>query len=322
MRNIIIFCACVIIFSAFPVFSLEIDFQLIELENVSRYDEDRIAFQHIELPNKLFDKLPNTDNSVESLLIIKNKKMYLIKDGYDNISDVNLKRILVSIDDKDPKLIDKELRGINSKPNYVRITERRIELLKKIDLNEGEDFVNRTFGKFYLNVRDAFLKKHIELFRNLMINRKESGLFVERVRLPRKLVLGGGDEKFKFATYVTAKSEDEKIFFAADSDGDGITETFAVRIGDGFSWGYQCGPNIIFIYNNTRDDIKQLIGNLTKEAAFGTTEEENVISKDMDWHFRKSMYGRSAQGKNWDENENIDIWMRELIYESDLDKKK
>ncbi len=322
MRSITIICAFIISIVALPLFAVEFDFQLIELENVSRYTEDRIAFQHIELPDKLFDKISNTDNSVESLLIIKNKKMYLIKDGFDNINDVKLKRMFLMIDDKDPKLIDKELRGINGKPNYVRITERRIELLKKIDINEGEDFVSRTFGKFYTNVRDAFLKKHIEIFRNLMINRKESGLFVERVRLPRKLVLGGGDEKFKFATYVTAKSEDEKIFFAADADGDGITETFWVRIGDGFNWGYQSGPNIIFIYNNTKDDIKQMIGNLTKEAAYGTKEEEEVIAKDMDWHFRKSMYTRSVQSKNWDDNENIDTWIRDLIYESELDKKK
>lgn len=322
MRTITILCASLIMAATLPLFAVEFDFQLIELENVSRYTEDRIAFQHIELPDKLFDKIPNTDNSIESLLIIRDKKMYLLKDGYDNISEINLKRILVTIDDKDPKLIDKELRGITGKPNYVQITERRIELLKKIDINEGEDFVSRTFGKFYTNVRDAFLKKHIEMFRNLMISRKESGLFVERVRLPRKLVLGGGDEKFKFATYVTAKSEDEKIFFAADSDGDGVTETFWVRIGDGFNWGYQSGPNIIFIYNNTKDDIKQLIGNLTKEAVFGTEEEQNIISKDMAANFKQSDDGKSAQGKNWDDVENINILIQKYIYESDLNKKK
>ncbi|MCX7680037.1 MAG: hypothetical protein N2316_12595 [Spirochaetes bacterium] len=322
MKHLCIICLCIVVLSSLSLSAREIDFQLIELENVSRYHEDRIAFQHIELSDKLFDKIPNTDNSIASLLIIKNKKMYLIKDGYDNISDVNLKRILLSIDDKDPKMIDKELKGITGKPNYVRITERRIEILKKIDINEGEDFVSRTFGKFYINVRDSFLKKHIAIFRNLMINRKESGLFVDRVRLPRRLVLGGGEEKFKFATYVTAKSEDEKIYFAADADGDGITETFCVSLGDGFNWGYQSGPNIIFIYNNTKDDIKQLIGNLTKEAALGTKEEEEIIAKDMDWHFRKSMYGRNVQQKSWDENENIDIWIRDLIYESELERKK
>lgn len=322
MRIITIICACIIAAAALPVFALEFDFQLIELEKVSRYTEDRIAFQHIELPQKLFDKIPNTDNSVESLLIIRDKKMYLLKDGYDNLSEINLKRILVTIDDKDPKMIDKELRGITGKPNYVQITERRIELLKKIDINEGEDFVSRTFGKFYTNVRDAFLKKHIEIFRNLMIGRKESGLFVERVRLPRKLVLGGGEEKFKFATFVTAKSEDEKIYFAADADGDGVTETFWVRIGDGFNWGYHCGPNIVFIYNNTKDDIKQLIGNLTKEAVYGTPEEQNIITKDMEANFKLSADGKSAQAKNWDDVENANILIEKYIYESELDKKK
>ena len=31
-----------------PLFSKDIEFQYIELEQVSRYSEDRIAFQHIE----------------------------------------------------------------------------------------------------------------------------------------------------------------------------------------------------------------------------------------------------------------------------------
>lgn len=317
MRIITIICTCLIAAATLPLFAREFNFQLIELENVSRYSEDRIAFQHIELPQPLFDKIPNTDNSIETLLIIRSKKMYLLKDGYDNLSDINLKRILVSIDDKDPKMIDKELHGITGKPNYVRITERRIELLKKIDINEGEDFVSRTFGKFYTNTRNAFLKKHIEIFRNLIIGRKEAGLFVERVRLPRKLVLGGSEEKFKFATYVTAKSEDEKIYFAADADGDNITETFWVRLGDGFNWGFESGPNIIFIYNNTKDDIKQLIGNLTKEAVFGTSEEENIITKDMESNFKLS----GSQGKNWDDTENINLLIEKLIYESELKKK-
>lgn len=318
MRTITIICACIISVAALPLFAREFDFQLIQLENVSRYHEDRIAFQHIELPDKLFDKIYNTDNSVETILIIKAKKMYLLKDGYDNLNDINLKRIMVSIDDKDPKMIDKELRGIDGKPDYVQITERRIELLKKIDTNESEDFVSRTFGKFYINIRDAFLKKHIEIFRNLVIGRKESNLFVERVRLPRKLVLGGGEEQFKFATFVTAKSEDEKIYYAADADGDGVTETFWVRIGDGFNWGFNSGPNIVFIYNNTKEDLKQFIGNLTKEAVLGTPEEQNIITKDMEVNFKLS----GSQGKNWDETENINLLIEKYIYESDIEKKK
>ncbi len=319
MRPYSIALLTMILLISVPLISRDTEFQLIELENVSRYTEDRIAYQHIELSDKQFARIPNMDSSVASLLIIKDKKMYLIKDGYDNLNEINVRKTLLEIEDK--IVGDLNLNKISGKPNYVRITERRVEVLKKID-NAGVDgFVARNFGKFYSNLRNAFLEKHVSIFKRLLTSRKESGLFVKRVRLPRKLILGGGDEEFKFATYVVAKTDDEKIYFAEDADADGVTETFAVNIGDGFHWGLKSGPNIIFIYNNHQEDIKNIIGNLTNEAAQGTKEEEEVIKANMDFQFRKSIGGKSAEGKSWDDPENIKRWLQDLIYESELDRK-
>jgi len=320
MRPYAIALLTVILLISVPLVSRDAAFQLVELENVSRFTEDRIAYQQIELSDKQFARMPNMDSSVASLLIIKDKKMYLIKDGFDNLSEINIQKTLLEIEDK--IVGDLSLNKISGKPNYVRVTERRVEVLKKIDMNGVDDFVARTFGKFYINLRNAFLEKHVAIFRQLLISKKESGLFVERVRLPRKLILGGGDEKFKFATYVIAKSDDEKIYFAEDADADGVTETFSVNLGDGFHWGFKSGPNIIFIYNNRQEDIKKIIGNLTNEAAQGTKEEEEIIKADMDFQFRQSMRGKSVQGKAWDDQENINRWIQDLIYESELDRKK
>ncbi len=316
----ITFFTVIFILTAIPIISMEFNLQLIELENVSRYSEDRIAFQHIELTDKQFAEMPNMDSSVASLLIIKDRKMYLMKDGYDNLNDLKWQKSMLEIEDK--VVGDLSLNKISSKPNYIRITERRIEILRKIDSLNGETFVAKNFEKFYLNVRNTFLEKHISIFRALMINRKESGLYVEKDRLSRNLYLGGGEQPFKFATRVYAKSDDEKIYFAEDADGDGVTETFSVHLGDGFHWGYKSGPNIVFIFNNKQDDIKNMIGNLTKEALAGTAEEEEVLKADMDQQFRKSMQSNSVQGKSWEDTENIKRWIADIIYESERDKLK
>jgi hypothetical protein len=182
------------------------------------------------------------------------------------------------------KLIgDLWLTKINSKPDYIRVTERRIELMK----NFSEDFVAKNFGSFYTSVRNAFIQKHVSIFRQLMRDRRESGLVVERFPLPKPLYIGAPtDEPQKFATTVVGKTIDEKLYYAEDADGDGVTETFYVDIPDGFNWGYKSGPNILFIFNNKEEDLKQLMGNLTRDAYFGTPEEEkNIIEtfpKDSD----------------------------------------
>jgi hypothetical protein len=127
---------------------------------------------------------------------------------------------------------------IDNKPDYIRVTDRRVEVLKNI----SQEFVTNNFGEFYTSVRDRFLQKHVNIFKALMINRKESGLFVERTPLPKRAYDEGPT---KFRTVVTGKTIDEKIYYAEDADGDNITETFSVTIPDGFNWGYKSGANIV-----------------------------------------------------------------------------
>jgi len=247
-------------------FGRGIDFMPIEVETVSRYNEDRIAYQQIQTAPNL-----GRDDSVASLLVIKDRKMYLLKDGFDDPRVVRTQQVLL---EKESAIVgDVWVNKINGKPDYIRITDRRIEVMK----NFSEDFVAQQFGAFYTSVRNAFLKKHVQVFRQLMTNRAESGLVVERVPLPKPIYVGAPDEPTKYATYVIGKTIDEKIYYAIDADGDGVTETFTVNIPDGFHWGYKSGPNIILILNNTDEEVKGIIGKLAHEAYYGTPDEEKSI---------------------------------------------
>jgi len=172
IKSKIIFILVALIFIVSPAIAKKgISYKIIELKNVSRYTEDRIAFQRIE--NK--DSHTKGDNSLECLLIIKNKQMYLIKDGYDNAKQVETNRIILETENR--LIPDLWVNKIQDKPDFIKITDRRIETLKKID----EAFVDKNFGKFYRSTRNKLIKKHAEIFRKLMINRKESGLYVLRL---------------------------------------------------------------------------------------------------------------------------------------------
>lgn len=260
--NIFIFAVLL----SFPVLSRDFSFLPIEIEQISRYTEDRIAFQHIQK-----EIGPNIENSLASLLIIKDKKIYLIKDGFDSAKQVEGQRQIL---DTENKLIgDLWANKINSKPDYIRITDRRVEVLK----NVSEDFVSRNFGNFYTSIRNSFIQKHVKVFKGLMRDRRESGLVVNRTIVPRPTYIGSVDKPQTWAISVVGKTIDEKVYYAEDADGDGVTETFSVELPDGFNWGYKSGPNIINIYNNKEEDIKQLIGSITHDAYFGTSEEEKSI---------------------------------------------
>lgn len=248
-----------------------INFVTIEMENVSRYNENRIAFQHIEETIS-----PIIDNSLETLLIIKDKKMYLIKDGYDSLNDVQTQKMIYDMENR--LYGDLWINKLNSKPDYVKITERRVEVMKKID----EEFVTQNFGNIYKQTRDMFVKKHIAVFLNLMTNRDASELHVERTPIPKHAILNAPEnEPTLFATSAYAKSSDGKIYFCEDADGDGVTETFSVSIADGFNWGYQSGPNVLFIFKNKQDDLKEMIKDLSKYAYYGTPAEESAINQEI-----------------------------------------
>ncbi|HEY1407017.1 MAG TPA: hypothetical protein VF857_10445 [Spirochaetota bacterium] len=262
--------ACAAVFASASAFGKDIDFLTIELENVSRYNEDRLVYQQIQ---KWTD--PNKDDSLATLLIIKNQKMYLIKDGFDDLQDVQARRMKLEIDSQQFAEEDLWVNKLNGKPDYVRVTDRRVELMKNFD----EGYVSKNFGDTYSKVRDAFIQRHVALFEQLMRNRKESGLVVKREIIPTGIVQKGttDDGKVKYFISVVGKSNDGRVYYAEDADGDGKAETFWVSIPDNFHWGYKSGPNVIFIYKNKEKDIEQLIGKLTNEAYFGTADEEKNI---------------------------------------------
>jgi hypothetical protein len=299
----------------------EIPYELINLENISRYDEDRIAFQHIQL-NAPEYTLTTKDNSITNLLIIANRKMYLMKDGYDNPEFARSRRIIIELENKLFKNDDLWINKIDSKADFLRIFDRRIEILKKIDSAADEkvetkkgdkpgsgspvkaekDFVAKNFQKLYTNVRNEFLKKHVSIFKKLMIDRKKSGLHVERKPLPKPFYVGAKNVPAKYSIRASVKTIDEKFYYAEDADGDGITETFTVNIPDGFNWGYKSGPNIIFIYNNREKDLEEIIGSLTSDAYHGTDEEAQAIKESMKSTFPKE-----------DDPKNVKKWIDKMV---------
>ncbi|HPB81516.1 MAG TPA: hypothetical protein PK200_05700, partial [Spirochaetota bacterium] len=98
------------------------------------------------------------------------------------------------------------------------------------------------------------------------------------------------------------------------ADGDGITETLTVNINDGFHWGFKSGPNIIFIYQNKDPEIQKLIGNLTKDAYFGTEEEQTTLKKSMSKEFSPK---KNVVSTNWDDKSIINRWVSDLVPQTD-----
>jgi hypothetical protein len=253
--------------------SKEKNYLILDPDKISRYNEDRIAFQRIETPDEQMK-----DNSVENLLIIKENKIYHLVDGYDIVSDVQMKKIIMDAENKYIENNDFWLNKINGKPDYVRIIYRRSDLLK----NTNEEFVTSNFGQFYKSVRDKFIKLHVDKFRTLMRNRGESRLTVKKRLLSVKVNPDNpNDIKQRFFKSASAKAGDETVYYCEDADGDGITETFMATIDDGFIWGVGSGPNLLVIRGNTDKDIETLIGKLVNESENGTVEEEKKMFQNF-----------------------------------------
>ncbi len=266
---IIMLIACISFFLSTELFSKDIPFKVITIEKVSRYIEDRIAYQHVQSE----DNNPRVDDSIANLLIIKDRQIYLIRDGYDDPKKVEQERYIFELRRKIYGSLWKN--KVNSKPDYIRITDRRVERL----LNVNEEFVTKNFGEFYKNVRNSFINKHVNIFKRLFIDREESQLVVKREPISPPVFIGADEKAAKFSIRVSGRTSDDKVYIAEDADGDGITETFTVDLSDGFHWGYKSGPNILFIYKNKDAEVNQLIGKLANDAYFGTPEEEEMILK-------------------------------------------
>ena len=269
---------CLIVTFSVSGFSKDLTYKDITIDTVSRYNEDRIAYQQVEY---IIDpeEHQQQDTSLASLLIIKDKQMYLFKDGYDDPKIVEQNRIIKEMENS---YILNELwvKQIDGKPDYLLITDRRTEIMKRITVSgDSNENVNQRYSDFYVKMRDAFIQKHVSIFRGLLINRKDADMKLVRTPIPKALNYNGPT---KFFTSVTAKTKDGQVYYAEDGDGDGITETFSVELPDGFHWGYKSGPNIIFIMKNKQENIKAMIGTLTKDAYEGTPEEEKIITKQFD----------------------------------------
>jgi len=267
--NIILFTF--IISFSISLISREFRYLPMDLEKISTYDNDRVVFQRVEQSTDLA-----RDNSFESLLIIKNRKTYLMMDGYDSPYLANIRKIKIAIQ----KIYGENVNDLiwtnklNGKPDFVQVMERRIQLMK----NANEEFVSTNFGTFYKSIRDKFIKEHVEKFHQLMKNRGESDFYVDTKQLPRPLYLADVvGYKDKYSTIAKARAMDGTTYSCEDTDGDGITETFMADGNDGFSWGYKSGPNLILIYKNTDKDIETLIGKLANEAVYGSVGEEKEM---------------------------------------------
>lgn len=266
--------------SASDLFSKVIEFQTIVPDKISRYSEDRIVYQRIEIKKDIIrdDFRENypliKDNSVESLLIIKDRKIHFIVDGYDSFDDVKTKKNLSDSDNVYVANNDFWLNKINGKPDYIRIMDRRDNLM----INSNEEFVTTNFGSFYKSVRDKFIKLHVDKFRQLLRNRSESKLTISKNVLSYKINPEDyNDVKQKLFISAKAKANDGTIYYCEDADGDGITETFTATRDDGFDWGLESGPNLLVIMGNTDKDIETFIGKLVNEAVHGTVEQEKKM---------------------------------------------
>jgi len=282
-------CAIAIVFILFlssgsTLFSKEQKFSVIEPEKISQYKIDRIVFQRIEKKknDSKDDFIENytvtKDNSVENLLIIKDKKIHFIADGFDSISDVQKFKILSDSANKYVPDNDYWVNKINGKPDYIRVLYRRSDIL----INSNEEFVTTNFGAFYKSTRDKLIKMHVDKFRMLLTNKRESDLKVEKRLMSYSVNPGNSNDiKQKFYFSAKAKSIDGTIYFCEDADGDGITETFTASRDDGFDWGINSGPNLLCIIGNTDKELETIIGKLVKESIYGLAEEEKKAAQEV-----------------------------------------
>ncbi|MBN2158868.1 MAG: hypothetical protein JW807_05690 [Spirochaetes bacterium] len=269
-----VFLACLfaasILLPAAALYSKEPDFTTVAIKKLNRYDEDRLFYQQYEKSHEEFSD-ESRDNSFATLMLIKDKKVYLFQDGYDNPELVKYNRFVLEKGNQNiPDMWQNKIDGL---PDYVVITNRRIEVQK----NTTKEWVSANYKDFYTSVRDKLLRKHVAIFMSLIVNRLDSEINVSRKRIPRKIY--EGDEP-KFSTSVSARTPDGgTVYYAEDANGDGITETFTAHSSDGFQWGYKSGPNLVCIVNNTQKDIENIIGRLTNFGYYGSADEEQVIKK-------------------------------------------
>jgi len=251
---------------------------------VSTFRADRVVYQQIEQ-----DVTPYYDDSFASLLIIRDSKMYFFEDGYDDrIQEMKRYQGARASGYMIPDLWPNKISG---KLNHVIVTDRRLISLRGFD----SDAIESRFGQEYRDTRDKLIKKHTEVFYGLLTRPHEIEMAVVRRPIPRKFM---DDEPIRYFSSVTVKTFNGRVYYAEDTTGDGVTNTFTVTEPDGFNWGFKSGPNVICIINNTQEDIKEMIGTLVFDAQNGTeafwekAKKEFIPSDQMD-NFIDDLYGVS-----------------------------
>ena len=257
----------VLFFCFVSAISQEVPFQLVNIERLSRYSENRVVYQHFE---KEFS--PFIDNSIALLLIIKDSKVYLIIDGYDDPDVVDDLRF----QDAQQTTLQPDFwpNKISGSPNFIRITDRRQDIIR----STSAEFAAKNYGELFTVMRETFLKRQAAIFMALLMNRRENNVTVERTPIPRKV---NDENPIRYKITVKAKAPNNTIYFAEDAEGDGITETFTVSLSDGFAWGHKSGPNIINIQGNKQEDIAGIIGKLADYGYNGLPEEEEIVRQSF-----------------------------------------
>lgn len=282
-KSSVIIIFCILIFSS-ALFSKEKKYSILDPDKISNYKIDRIAFQRVERKNNLYkdDFTENytvtKDNSVESLIIIKDKKVYFLVDGYDSVNDIQVEKVIKDAEGKYSLEHDFWVNKINGKPDYLRVIDRRSDIL----VNSNEEFVTANYGAFYKTARDKYIKLHVDKFRQLLKNRRESKLSVYKNLVSYNVNSeNSNDIKQKYFMSAKAKSMDGTVYYCEDADGDGITETFTATRDDGFDWGIGSGPNLLCIIGNTDKELEALIGKLVYDSMYGSSDEEQKIKKEL-----------------------------------------
>jgi hypothetical protein len=262
-----------------------IPYKRIDVLAVSTYKADRVVYQHVE---QNFTKF--YDDSFACLLIIKDNKMFFFEDGYDDRT-VEMNKFVGA--EAVGLLIENELwpNKISGKLNHVIVTDRRMKVLEGFDSEKIES----RFGAEYKEARDQLIKQHVQIFYSMLLQPGESEIALTRKPIPRQFF---DDDPIRFFSSAAVKTKNGRVYYAADTNGDGVTDTFTVKEPDGFHWGFKSGPNLICILNNSQEDIKAMIGNLVVDATNGPEEfwnraKKNFIQTDKIEEFVDDLYGVS-----------------------------
>ena len=249
---------------------------------VSSFRVDRVVYQQIEQ-----NVTPYVDDSFAALLIIRDNKMFFFEDGYDDRDEEMVKYVAARASRS--MIEDLWPNKISGKLNHALVTDRRVKVLQSFN----SEAIERRFGQEYKEARDQLIKQHVQIFYAMLLRPTESEITFVRRKIPR---VWADDEPIRYFASVALKTLNGRLYYAEDTNGDGVTDTFTVSGPENFNWGFKSGPNIICILNNTQEDIKEMIGKLVADAfdgpdAFWERARKNIVPADQMADFVDDLYG-------------------------------